>query len=43
MVYKLTITIKNLKEEDIQKITALLKDYDEAIEQLVIEKKDAEE
>jgi len=42
MKYKLTVTIKNLEEEEIPQIMALLKDYENSIEKMAIEKKEDE-
>ena len=43
MDYKLTVTIKNLKEEEIPQVLALLKDYERSIEKMAIEKKEEKE
>jgi len=40
MVYKLTLTIKDLEESEIPKILELLKKYEKLIEKIVLEKKE---
>ena len=40
MKYKLTITVKDLKEEEIPQVMELLKEYEDQVEKVSMEKED---